>query len=617
MKDANKILEDAALDLAVQLIDTNKQARDLEDAFDITTDSSLDVAKAEVSLTKAIKSKTNAIGRSIETIDTAAYTQRDTAQIERDYQDALVRRTKLETDIAKQRPIIDYANDNADKLPKKEKPSGDKENLPKQESVKDKTDSLSEYLDKKNLGDIKKFKTELDKVKDEQNKQRGLFKKIAIGGLSATAGLAIGGGKATAGFIGSSLENAMGLQQIPLYNESKQLTKFALNKTTKASKKATSGLSNKLIERRFNKEKEKATAEYYSNKETHNENVGEVIANKQDEKKEKTEEKSERVDNKKERQENERRHKGVIGALGDIGKAILLGALSKLGIGLLSSISGFVSVMASSLIGLMPIIAGLSATILAGFSNIMDGFLGKIIPGYKPKSTTKPSSPDKKSVDVPDKNTSGKTASGKPTQTPTTINDGKPIAQEAPKSPNTVKGIDGVGKTGGVESTAKKPGFFSRVKNMATTVGEVATEAASKGPASKVAAKKMGWLGNAILAFDIAYVITDRTTDGKLSENVDKYTNIANKNIDALKSATTGTLSDAERASLSKEQADVEQKKRDDIKEQRALAAQSANYQKMNVSNKSSTTHVYSSGFSGVQADSKYRMPSNGIQSMR
>lgn len=616
MKDANKILEDAALDLAVQMIDTKKQARDLEDAFDITTDSSLDVAKAEVTLTKAIKSKTNAIGRSIDHIDTAAYTQRDTAQVEKEYQDALIRRTKLENQISTQKPIIDYASKNPDKIPKQEQPpeTADKPE-PKSKSKSDKPESLSDYLDKKNLGDIKKFKAELDKVKDDQKKQRGLFKKIAIGGLAVTAGATLGGIKGAASFAGSSLESAMGLQQIPMYNESKQLTKFALNKTSKAAKSVSSGISSKLIERRFNKEREKTSSEFHASKETNSQNIGEVISDKQNDKKEKTEQKTERVDNKRERNENEKRHKSVLGALGDIGKAILFSAITKMGVGLLSNIAGVVSTIAGTVLRLLPVLSGLAATIIAGFVGAMDGLLGKIIPGYKPTpkstGTTKPTggtSPETKPTATPD---------SKSTKPSTTIEDAKSAKTAEPqKTGNTPKSIAGdAAKTAG-NDVAKKPGFMSRMKNMGSKVAGVVEEAAMKGPTSKLAAKKMGWVGNAILAFDIAYVIADKSTDGELSKVVDKHTAELNSNMDKL-APTYGKVSDAERVTMTKEQADIKQKAMDDAKAQRAMDAQRAMYQSTNVSNKSSTTNVYGSGFTGVQPDSKYRMPSNGIQPMR
>lgn len=235
-------LNDEVIGLAVQSNDTTKQANNLETAFDITTDSTLDLAKAENDLTKSINTKNDAVNQSIETNDSLNVSQQELLELEKEYQKTLKRKLDIEQKLNKQRQIIKYS-DNLEKVP---------DYVQKEPSY-----NLNQHLEDNNLSDLKKYKAELEKTKKEQ----GTFKKISNKSISNIGNFA----KTALSKGGSLLENVMGLQQIPLYNESKQLTQGLIKKSSKGISNIGSGIKEKLIERKFNKEKEKSTKEFYSN----------------------------------------------------------------------------------------------------------------------------------------------------------------------------------------------------------------------------------------------------------------------------------------------------------------------------------------------------------------
>lgn len=593
----------------------NSVAIDLSKPIAETIDKISNLTDGINSLNDTIIKSDDAMKKSVEVSDDLMISQSELLVLEKEYQETLKRKIELEKRLNKQSPIFRYSENDKFKNNTKVKQTDETEFISSTNTNPDDTKDtkLENHLKAKRLNDLKSYKAKLDKEKEQAEQSKGMFRKLAsktIGG-----GVELGSGLIKQGFnqSGRILENAMGLQQIPLYNEAKQLTKFALNKTNKTASDLVSGTKEKLIERKYNVEKQKATREFFSrvsssNNETksitHNEKIQKNIADQR----------KERGENKAERNENKTRHKDILSALDSIKNSILISSLAKLANGLFGAILSGISKMT---LGISKIIAGLSSlgmAIIGGMVSGLSFLLKSIFPNIdldifdidksKRKGKNARSNPD---TDKRGKGTAYKNGNTNPDVEPSRNkkipepepkagNSGnKPISNnQTPPKPDSIR--DGIKKDGG-KGLIKKVGAKGVVKG-----------------ALKAVTGPIGW---ALTAAEIFHYAIDNLEEGEFQEatnNMMKQMSPDNKPLDKIGAIQSGKLSDSERASMSKEEADAIDKK---MAEQREKLVQERNQGYLNFmnTNVNKTTNVHMTGFIGMQSNNSNYVPAYGITS--
>ncbi|ADM80167.1 hypothetical protein phiAS5_ORF0324 [Aeromonas phage phiAS5] len=528
MREANEILEDSSLKLAVQLDDTRKQARDLETAFDMTTDSSLDVAKAEDGLVKSINAKNKATERATDYIDTVAYSQRASAEIESDYQKALQRRTELENKIAKQGEIIRFSEQVASQQTPGtptpvETPAEQETPVERPKKPEDVDEELKKFLKSKGLSSRKEFEDLKKKNKEAEQEAKSFTRKVGESVARGIVSSTMGGLRDAASMMTSGLENAL-VKDIPGYREAKSLLTGAAKGTGKFVRQVGGHAVEKFKESRFERQREKAVKEFRATTEVNTTGTGEQQAQEERVKKSEQEQKQERGENKRERGENEKRHKSLIDTLKDLGKMMLLSGIGRMLLGLATSISGLAGGLFTRFGSLLMKLGSLGAGIASAMTRSLSGLFQRAFPSFG-KTKTPDVDIDGKKKPSGDIDTKSKTKAepGKPRSTVEVDANGKPKASIEPgKTPD----VDmRAGQKAGAEvaedaasktaKTAAKEGGESFFKRM---TGKVGLKGAAK-VVGRVATKFIPFVGTALLLSDL-YDLANYVSDGKVDEMV-------------------------------------------------------------------------------------------------
>ena len=607
MKESNEILEDSSLKLAVQLDDTRKQARDLETAFDMTTDSSLDVAKAEDKLVKSITDKTKATERATEYIDTVAYSQRNSAAIEDDYQKALQRRTELENKISKQSPIVRYSEQVASGESQPTSPDTAPEPSPAK-PADDVDAALAKYLKERGMTSRKERddKRVSDK-KDKDAKMNFIVREVRDAGIAGIQYIAKGAMSTVSNAIGtmvSGVESAV-FKDIPGYGMAKGAVLGAVGATGKMVKTGGSKLIEKYKESSFQRDKQKEISKFHEERGT----SGQERTQDEQANTEAKEQKQERNENRQERGENDKRHKSLITVLKDLGKMILIGGIMKMFSGLLGSLSMLGTGLFSRFGLLITTLGGLAAKFAGAMKTALAGMFDKVFPDFKKKMGKTPDvDKNGKPKPKPDVDADGKTktdAKGKPKPNVEIDADGKPKTVE-PGKPNAPEMKPGKALGEAAETVEGKAGSKAAAAGTKGIMERLGGKAALKGAAKvvgSVAARFIPFVGTALLLSDL-YDIADYVSGGKVTEMVEDAGTAIKEKLSPVANIQSGMAPESasvEQSGENLKRAETEKKERD--RQREAAATQARMAMVSNVSN--NNTSVYTSGF-GFQSDHPY-----------
>ncbi|AUE22720.1 hypothetical protein Ah1_00202 [Aeromonas phage Ah1] len=606
MKETNEILEDSSLKLAVQLDDTRKQARDLETAFDMTTDSSLDVAKAEDSLVKSISSKVKATERATEYMDTVAYAQRNSSQIEDEYQKALQRRTELENKISSQSPIIRYSEQAANAAAQTDIPAGDAPSpSPTPETKPDVDAELKKFLKEKGLTSRKEYEDKKKADKQEREENKGFIRKSAESLVKNTLSTIHETASGAFSQMVSGVESAV-FKDIPGYGMARSAVNTVASKGSKFIKDVGSRGIEKLKENRFERLREKEISKFQSSREVE---TGEDVNAEEQSKKESQEQRQERGENRKERGENDKRHKTLISTLKDLGKMLLIGGIMKMFGGLLGGLASLGTGLFSRFGLLITTLGGLAAKFASAIKSSLGSMFEKAFPGFK-----KP----KPDIDVdgkkhrPDVDADGKKpkpdvdSKGKPRPNVDVDINGKPKPTIEPGKTPDVEMKSGKalgeaaetieGKAGQKAAAAGTKGFLEKIGGKAALTGAAKV-------VGRVATKFIPFVGTALLLSDL-YDIADYVTDGKVSDMVNSAGDALKEKLSPVANIQSGMAPESAAVEASGEnlkRAEAEKKERDRQRDATAMRAQMAMTSNVNNNN----TSIYTSSF-GFPSDHGY-----------
>ena len=425
-------LDSMSVELAVQLDDTRKSADQLTTAFDLTTDTSIDVAKSQEKLTKAVDKETSAVNKSVNITNNNTDQKIAENDVSKKYKDALERRIEVETKLSEQRPIRRYSKTNPDAMEKVKQ----KESKPSEKDTPipvELPETFDEFA-RRSIGSLDEMKETYIKTANKNHKtltdglnKLRIFKRMSTSD-SATARIVGGAVSSSVDKLASLADSFM--SQIPGYDMAKSATGFVAGhigdtrrqrRESRAEKEATTEHGRQTNELRPVFERQQTTNTTSSVEKSEKESL---IVKATDEKKERTQQKAER-------DKTDVRHRSLMswlasfqtmmvagklmGLLASIGGSIG-GAFTKLGTMLMPALKGLLGVGKM----LLPAIAGI--TTLLGF---MKSKLGGLFGGGKPqtpsqstssnqpRTTNAPSTPDAPDIDKDGKPKTGKTVDKK------------------------------------------------------------------------------------------------------------------------------------------------------------------------------------------------------------
>ncbi|MGL6228634.1 MAG: hypothetical protein ACRC3J_05440 [Culicoidibacterales bacterium] len=476
-------LDDMSIELAVQLDDTRKGADNLTTAFDINTDTTLDVAKSQEKLNTAVTKETKAVNKSTNIINNATDLNSAGADVTKKYNDALQRRIEVEAKLSEQRPIRRYSKKNPELMEKVQKETKPKE---AEKPVPVELPESFEEFAKRSIGTLEEMKESYIKSANKNHKslvdnlnQMRIFKRMSQSD-SATA-------RIVGGAVSSSVDKIVSLadsfmSQIPGYDMAKGATKFVAGhvgdtrrarREKRAERAATTDHAIQTAQLRPAFERMQNTDTTTNSKEKSEKET--TIIRAKDEKKERTEQRMER-------DKTDVRHRSLMKWLDGFKTMLITGKI----VGLLSSIgSGIVASFMKLGAMLMPVlgsIVGLIGGLLPAVRSLLAlaGLLKTMMGGGTPKTppthrqpqtgTTVPTD-----VDTPDKDKDK--------------NKRKPQSGKTPDKP-----------------TPKQKGKFSKLGGMlkkgVTAAKGIGIKGAAIG-AGKIAARAVPGLGWGLLAYDL------------------------------------------------------------------------------------------------------------------
>lgn len=443
-----------------------KTTTDLTAAYDINSDSSIQVAQEQEKLASQLKKSRKNIK------------SRDKSDIDLDDE----RRKYLEGILNRQQPLVDHTDPSSPNSP----PEDTRETL--EEFIKREVGTKDEFIEefKKENGKTGKF------IRDVASKAN-VVGRLKNSETSATAKILGHTMSAGIGMVTGTINDL--LSTIPGYQQVAGASKFVGGAVLDAHNARKEKNLDAKAEKAYSEKKADAVSKFQQIPSTGS------PEEKVKEERENAEKKKERGENKQERDKSEKRFGGLMKWL----KAFQMSMIFTKLLGFLLPLGGILVSLAGSIPALMATLGGLAGTIGLAISGAMGKFLDAVKGLFgikKPTGTPKTSTPEPKKGTKPPTTTPDANGNKKPTPNSTTQQP-KPGAPE--KLPSDTKGL---GKGAAKDVAGKGLG-----KKGAEIAGEsvfkrVATSGAIK-TVAKVGLRMIPFVGTALTLYEIGSYLAD------------------------------------------------------------------------------------------------------------